>query len=77
MKLVLNLASKQLTEFEILSSLKTAAGLINIDVEKKVKKHTLNEKKAFNFIQQKNLTSEQSDLIFEVLNHFGLIKKDF
>lgn len=82
---ILYIASKSLTLSEVLSSLKTLAGLLENEENKQeineknkkeinLSKFSRNHTKALEYIKQKNLSESESKIVFEVLNHFGFTR---
>ena len=76
MKLILNLASKQLTEDEVLNSLKNAAGLASLNQNLIHTRFVKNEKKVNEYIETQNFSKHESKLILDALVHFGVIKNE-
>lgn len=70
---VLQIASRTLSEDEVLHRLKGLAGIIKVD--NRAKKFTQNKERAMQFIKKKKLSSEQEKLVFSVLKEFGFLNK--
>jgi ABC-type hemin transport system substrate-binding protein len=70
---VLQIASRTLSEEEILNRLKSLAGVIKVD--NKEKKFAQNKEKVVQFIKRKKLSGEQEKLVFAVLKEFGFLNK--